>query len=98
MALPWLAGAAVAATVGYLASKDDDYDEDDDDYDEEKEEAERREKKLKKQAFKRAKNDFKIKWGVKYKENFETTEKYNEIQNKISKIEQEMKILEGYSI
>jgi hypothetical protein len=97
MALPWLIGAAAVATVGYLASSSSSSSSSSD-YEEEKEEAERREKRLKKQAFQRAKNDFKIKWGVKYKEGFETTENYNEIQNKIIKIEQEMKVLESYSL
>ena len=94
MALPWLIGAAAVATVGYLASKDDNkYDEDDDDYYERKEEARKREKKLKKEEFKRAKSNFLTKWEVKYKEDSDEAPQIKKLILEEDKINNEIKEL-----
>ena len=93
MALPWLIGAAAVATVGYLASKDDDDYDDDDDYYDSREEARKRERKLKKREFKIAKSNFLTKWEVKYKEDSDESPKIKKLILEEDKIKNEIKEL-----
>jgi hypothetical protein len=94
MALPWLIGAAAVATVGYFEHERREEEEREERRRErrrqEKRERKARENELKKEKFERAKNDFLIKWEVKYKEDFSTTPKYT----KIKRVEDEINELE----
>jgi len=96
MALPWLIGAAVVG-IGAALSFDDSSkssNDDDDDYDKNYEDARRREKIRKEEKLERVKSDFFTKWEVGYRSDFETTEKYIEIQREIIILDDEITVLE----
>ena len=91
MALPWLIGAAVVATVGYLASSSSNSSNDDDDYFEKK--IRKRKRKEKKKLSKKVKNDFFIKWQVEYMSDWVNVPKIKELENKKKRIEKDIKKL-----
>jgi hypothetical protein len=92
MALPWLLGAAAVATVGFLASGDDDYD-DDEEYD-----REQRIKKEKKRKRKEAKNNFHEKWGVKHNVKSIDAPKIQKLIKQEEKLKKESEKLEALGL
>ena len=101
MALPWLIGAAAVATAGYFANERREEKEREERRRERRRREERerrareRENELKKEKFERAKNDFSIKWEVKYKEDFIITPKYTKIKSKLKEVEREINELDN---
>jgi len=99
MALPWLIGAAAVATVGYFEHERREEEEREERRRERRRREERerrareRENELKKEKFERAKNDFSIKWEVKYKEDSDESPKIKKLILEEDKIKNEIKEL-----